>query len=111
LEALRALPERTREPRPILEVGVALEKPQAMLRATLLEALEGKGCILGRIDQQRTGSGQALGDQAVIQGLKDLPLEDVFRRKWAAQFKTDPGPAHLEAFHELHDQVNQEAAR
>lgn len=99
------------KPRPFLEVGVRLDKPEATLRATIETALEGKGYLLARIDPQRTGTGQPLADSPHIHGLRELTVEDVFRKKWASIYKSDPLPVHLSALHELIDQVGQEASR
>ena len=116
LESLKALPplpidEGSDRPRPFLEVGVRLEKPEAALRATIEAALEGKGYFLAKISPQHTGSGQTLGDAPQIHGLRELAVEDVFQRKWSRDYSGEPSPEHLSALHELVDQVNQEAAR
>jgi DNA repair protein SbcD/Mre11 len=116
LECLRKLAPRSSEdssgkPRPFLEVGVQLDKPEATLRATIETALGGKGYLLARIDPQRTGTGQSLADSPHIHGLRELTVEDVFLKKWASVYKSDPMPVHLSALHELIDQVGQEASR
>lgn len=116
LESLKALPplpinEASGRPRPFLEVGVRLEKPETTLRATIEAALDGKGYFLAKITPQHTGSGQALGDAPQMHGLRELAVEDVFERKWARDFQGAPTAEHLSALHELVDQVNQEASR
>jgi exonuclease SbcD len=116
LENLKALPplpidEARNRPRPFLEVGVRLEKPETTLRATIEAALDGKGYFLAKITPQHTGSGQSLGDTPQIHGLRELAVEDVFEKKWAREFQGAPTAEHLAALHELVDQVNQEAAR
>lgn len=112
LEALGSLENRTDEVKPLLEVGISMEKPQAMLRNALLETLNGKGYHLAKITAQYTGSGQVLGDHTTIHGLKDLSIEEVFLKKWSQRHKEAPAPEYLAAFHELHDLVlQQEVAR
>ena len=111
LKTLRALPPRPIDeiqPRPFLEVGLRLEKPEANIRATIDAALDGKGYFLAKITPQKTGSGKALGDSPVTHGLRELAVEDVFQRKWARDYQGEPSPEHLSALHELVDQVNQE---
>lgn len=116
LEKLQSLaprrPEETSQaPRPFLEVSVRLEKPETTLRATLEAALEGKGYLLAKITPQYSGTGQTLGDAPQIHGLRELDVEDVFRRKWSRDFPGEPAQEHLSALHELVDQVNQEVSR
>jgi exonuclease SbcD len=116
LEALRKLPDRPTEkeqknPCPFLEVGVRLDKPEATMRSSIMESLEGKGFFLAKISTQFTGTGQALGDVTQIHGLRDLEVEDVFKRKWSQDFQGEPTSDHLAALHELIDQVKQEASR
>lgn len=97
-------------PRPFLEVGVRLDKPEAQLRTAIEAALEGKGYALARIDIARTGSGQALADGHPVHGLREMSVEDVFLKKWSSTFESDVSQKHLEALHELIDQVGQELA-
>ena len=111
VEALRQLPDCRSEPRPFLEVAVRLEKPEGTLRATLDEALEGKGYFLAKITPQYTGSGLALGDLPQAQGLRELTVEEVFQRKWSRDYPGEPSPEHLAAFHEVVELVHQETAR
>jgi len=112
LESLRALVSRPSEetlgrPRPFLEVGVQLDKPEATLRTTIEAALDGKGYFLAKIPPHYTGTGQVLGDASHIHGLREITVEDVFRKKWERDYKTEPTADHLSAIHELIDQVNQ----
>lgn len=116
LQCLEALPARAVDaagdrPRPFLEVGVRLEKPETTLRASVEAVLDGKGYFLARISPQHTGTGQALGDAPQIHGLRELAVEQVFQRKWARDYPGEAAPEHLAALHELVDQVNQEAGR
>ncbi|MDP2815283.1 MAG: exonuclease SbcCD subunit D C-terminal domain-containing protein [Rectinemataceae bacterium] len=112
LESLRGLTSRPSEeisgrPRPFLEVGVRLDKPEATLRTTIEAALDGKGYFLAKITPHYTGTGRVLGDAPHIHGLREITVEDVFRKKWERDYKTEPTSDHLSAIHELIDQVNQ----
>lgn len=110
LAALRGLEPAPAGPEPFLEVAVALDKPDGNLGALLEKALEDKGYYLAVYKAHCQGTGQALGDaEPAGRGLQDLREEDVFRRKWERDFKSELPASYLAAFHELLDQVRQEA--
>jgi exonuclease SbcD len=111
LDALHEISTQTtldpQAPKPFLEVGLKLEKPEGGLRARIDATIEGKGYYLAKITTQYSGTGLALGDGPRIHGLRDLQVEEVFRRKWAKDFPGEPSEQHLAALHELIDQVGQ----
>ena len=113
LNALQALPDRGDGPdeqRPLLEVYVALDKPEPALRKRIDEAMEGKEARLVRIAPPVfNGTGEALPDSGAV-GLSELSIEQVFLLKYKKQHGNKPSPEMLAAFHELHDHVAQEGA-
>jgi len=113
LDALQSLPDRGDGPdeqRPLLEVHVALDKPEPALRKRIDEAMEGKEARLVRIAPPVfNGTGVGLPDSGAA-GLSELSVEQVFLLKYKQKHGKDPSPEMLAAFHELHDQVTQEGA-
>jgi exonuclease SbcD len=113
LEALQSLPDRGDGPdeqRPLLEVRVALDKPEPALRKRIDEAMEGKKARLVRIAPPVfSGTGVGLPDSGAV-GLSELSVEQVFLLKYKQKHGNDPSPEMLAAFHELHDFVAQEGA-
>jgi exonuclease SbcD len=103
LRALEALPARGEGPdaeRPLLEVRVRLDHPEPALRALLDQALAGKEARLVRIATALRGDGRALGD-GEERALGELVPEEVFLRKYAAEFDDPPSAELLAAFREL----------
>jgi exonuclease SbcD len=113
LAALQSLPDRGDGPdeqRPLLEVQVALDKPEPALRKRIDEAMEGKEARLVRIAPPLfNGTGVGLPDSGAV-GLSELSVEQVFLLKYKQKHGNDPSPEMLAAFHELHDHVAQEGA-
>ena len=113
LDALQSLPDRGDGPdeqRPLLEVHVALDKPEPALRKRIDEAMEGKEARLVRIAPPVWGgTGVGLPDSGAA-GLSELSVEQVFLLKYKQKHGDDPSPEMLAAFHELHDHVAQEGA-
>jgi exonuclease SbcD len=113
LDALQSLPDRSDGPdeqRPLLEVHVALDKPEPALRKRIDEAMEGKEARLVRIAPPMfNGTGVGLPDSGAV-GLSELSVEQVFLLKYKQKHWDDPSPEMLAAFHELHDHVAQEGA-
>ncbi|GAO05421.1 exonuclease SbcCD subunit D C-terminal domain-containing protein [Anaeromyxobacter sp. PSR-1] len=110
LAALEALPARGDGPdalRPLLEVKVRLERPEPALRALLDQALAGKEARLVRIATTLAGTGRALGD-GERRALGELVPEEVFRRKYDADYGGPPPDALLEAFRALLQEVESE---
>jgi exonuclease SbcD len=110
---LRALPGRPdglpEGERPYLEVCVALDRPEPGLRRQVEEALEGSAPRLVKLTAVHEGHGQSLAEAAAARDLKDLNPEEVFRSRYRRSHEGDPPPELLAAFHELVDQVGQEA--
>lgn len=109
LELLRALPARTKKPdreRPYLEVQVSLDAPEPALRRLLDDALAGREARLVRIAPPRLPGRAAAAEAAP--SLAELSPDEVFRRRYARDFKGDPPPELVEAFHELVDEVQRE---
>jgi exonuclease SbcD len=113
LDTLHALPGRGDGPderRPLLEVHVALDKPEPALRKRIDEAMEGKEARLVRIAPPLfNGTGVGLPDSGAAL-LSELSVEQVFLLKYKQKHENQPSPAMLAAFHELLDQVAQEGA-
>jgi exonuclease SbcD len=110
LQEIARLPPRGSGPevaRPLLQVTVALARPDPMLRETVERALEGKEARFARLTVETAGSGQALGD-VDDRAVADLQPEEVFKAKHEKDFGSSPSDELLVAFHELLDQVNQE---
>jgi exonuclease SbcD len=79
-----------------------------MLRQAVEGALAGKEARFARLTVDTGGSGRALGD-VEVRAIGDLDPEEVFRAKHDKDFGSPPSDDLLAAFHELLDQVNQEA--
>ncbi len=113
LDILQALPNRGDGPdeqRPLLEVHVALDKPEPALRKRIDEALEGKEARLVRIAPPvLNGTGVGLPESGAV-GLSELSVEQVFLLKYKQKHGNAPSPEMLAAFHELHDHLAQEGA-
>jgi exonuclease SbcD len=113
LPLLRALPARgdlPDEELPLLEVQVALPRPEPSLRLDLDQALRGKAARLVRFTVTYTGSGAALAEAARGQLLDDLLPEDVFLSCWKRKHGEPPGADLAEAFRELVAQAEAEEA-
>ena len=101
LEELKALDvdERPREQQPFLEVHIQLDKPQALLREKVLEALEGKAVRLAKItphyQQQQAQNG--LGQRR----LSDVTPQQVFSLSWSQKYQGEPDEAMAAAFESL----------
>ncbi|PSW11058.1 exonuclease sbcCD subunit D [Photobacterium sanctipauli] len=95
-----------REQQPYLEVHILLDKPQALLREKVLEAIEGKAVRLAKITphyperQQSEGLGQ--------RRLSEVTPQQVFGLSWANKFQGEPDTAMAEAFESLLAQVDDE---
>jgi exonuclease SbcD len=113
LGTLQSLPDRGDGPdeqRPLLEVHVALDKPEPALRKRIDEAMEGKEARMVRIAPPVfNGTGVDLPDSGAV-GLSELSVEQVFLLKYKQKHGNEPSPEMLAAFHELHDHVAQEGA-
>jgi len=92
--------------RPLLQVTVALARPDPMLREMVESALAGKEARFARLTVETAGSGLALGD-VDDRAVADLRPEEVFKAKHEKDFGSSPSDDLLVAFHELLDQVNQ----
>lgn len=103
IEALDPLdPDTPEQLRPYLEVEVALSKPEPWLRRTIEEALKGKAARLVRLGVQPVeGTGLALADACPRERLQRMRPEEVFVLRYQRLFRSEPGEALLEAFHEL----------
>lgn len=109
LQEIAELPARStgaEVQRPLLQVTVALARPDPMLRETVERALAGKEARFARLTVETAGSGQALGD-VHDRAVADLEPEEVFKAKHEKDFGSSPSDDLLMAFHELLDQVNQ----
>jgi DNA repair protein SbcD/Mre11 len=121
LAALRALPDApagmSDEPdseAPLIEVCVALEKPEPRLRRRVEEALAGKPHRLVKLWSETCGDGASLADAAGAAGaasLADLEPVEVFQRRYRRDHDGDPPAALLAAFHEVLESVQQDRGR
>ena len=112
LQALRCLPgaenSTDMESWPLLEVQVALNEPQANLRESILEALQGRKARLVKITTVYPGSGESLADAGDIIELENLQPDEVFRRCYARRYESEPDEKMMAAFHELLEQAGQD---
>ncbi|PSW42684.1 exonuclease SbcCD subunit D C-terminal domain-containing protein [Photobacterium leiognathi] len=108
LAALKALPddELPREQQPFLEVHVLLDKPQALLREKVLQALEGKSVRLAKITPHYNQREQQ--DSLQHRRLSDVSPQQVFALSWNKKFDGEPTEAMAEAFETLLTQVEEQ---
>ncbi|WP_318482074.1 exonuclease SbcCD subunit D C-terminal domain-containing protein [Photobacterium leiognathi] len=108
LAALKALPddELPREQQPFLEVHVLLDKPQALLREKVLQALEGKSVRLAKITPHYNQREQQ--DSLQHRRLSDVSPQQVFALSWNKKFDGEPTQAMAEAFETLLTQVEEQ---
>ncbi|UKA24841.1 exonuclease SbcCD subunit D C-terminal domain-containing protein [Photobacterium damselae subsp. damselae] len=108
LAALKALPddELPREQQPFLEVHVLLDKPQALLREKVLQALEGKAVRLAKITPHYNQREQQ--DSLQHRRLSDVSPQQVFALSWNKKFDGEPTEAMVEAFETLLTQVEEQ---
>jgi exonuclease SbcD len=103
LAAVLAVPPRSGEHPPYLEVRVRLDAPEPGLRARVEAALEGRHARLARIDTslpQRDGAGDA-ADAMTLDQIDSLRPDDIFRRLYRQKFDCDAPAEQLAAFTEL----------
>ncbi|MDP2533352.1 exonuclease SbcCD subunit D C-terminal domain-containing protein [Photobacterium damselae subsp. piscicida] len=108
LAVLKALPddELPREQQPFLEVHVLLDKPQALLREKVLQALEGKAVRLAKITPHYNQREQQ--DSLQHRRLSDVSPQQVFALSWNKKFDGEPTEAIVEAFETLLKQVEEQ---
>ncbi|WP_236688050.1 exonuclease SbcCD subunit D C-terminal domain-containing protein [Photobacterium angustum] len=108
LAALKALPddELPREQQPFLEVHVLLDKPQALLREKVLQALEGKSVRLAKITPHYSQREQQ--DSLQHRRLSEVSPQQVFALSWNKKFDGEPTEAMAEAFETLLTQVEEQ---
>ncbi|HGO5290709.1 TPA: exonuclease SbcCD subunit D C-terminal domain-containing protein [Photobacterium damselae subsp. damselae] len=108
LAALKSLPddELPREQQPFLEVHVLLDKPQALLREKVLQALEGKAVRLAKITPHYNQREQQ--DSLQHRRLSDVSPQQVFALSWNKKFDGEPTEAMVEAFETLLTQVEEQ---
>ncbi|RMG08698.1 MAG: exonuclease subunit SbcD [Planctomycetota bacterium] len=112
LAALRELPEEDpNEPRPYLEVRVALDKPEPTLRQQLEQALEGRHARLVKIGTSFRGDGATLAERDGPRSATELTPDEVLRRRWESRYEGEPPADVLAAFHELVEEVQQEEGK
>jgi exonuclease SbcD len=96
--------------RPLLDIVVALAKPEPRLRARVEAALDGKRPRLVRLLAEATGDGAALAERVAQQRLQELDPKDVFVRCWQRRHSDPPAEPVLAAFDRLVVEVRDEAA-
>ncbi len=108
LAALKALPddELPRKQQPFLEVHVLLDKPQALLREKVLQALEGKSVRLAKITPHYSQREQQ--DSLQHRRLSEVSPQQVFALSWNKKFDGEPTEAMAEAFETLLTQVEEQ---
>ncbi|PST90156.1 exonuclease sbcCD subunit D [Photobacterium sp. NCIMB 13483] len=108
LVALKALSddELPREQQPFLEVHVLLDKPQALLREKVLQALEGKSVRLAKITPHYQQIEQQQGLQH--QRLSEVSPQQVFSLSWNKKYDGEPDAAMTAAFESLLVQVEEQ---
>lgn len=115
LAALTALPTRqadtSEDSRPYLQVEVLLDKPTPTAKQRIEEAMRGKEARLVRIGQHTLGQGQALAEIQAMRTLSDLTPDEVFRRRYEADYASAPPAELVEAFHVLVERAQHEVER
>ncbi len=101
LAALQALPPRSGEHPPYLEVRVLLDAPEPGLRARVEAALEGRHARLARIDTSLPQRGGDEAETLSLDQLDSLQPDDIFRRLYRQKFDGDAPDDQLAAFAEL----------
>ena len=101
LAALQALPPRSGEHPPYLEVRVRLDAPEPGLRARIEAALEGRHARLARIDTSLPHHAGDEADALSLDQLDSLRPDDIFRRLYRQKFDRDAPDDQLSAFTEL----------
>ena len=101
LAALQALPPRSDEHPPYLEVRVRLDAPEPGLRARIEAALEGRHARLARIETSLPARGGDAGDIMSLDQLDALRPDDIFRRLYRQKFDCEAPQEQLSAFTEL----------
>ncbi|ADO74790.1 exonuclease SbcCD subunit D C-terminal domain-containing protein [Stigmatella aurantiaca] len=94
---------------PYLEVCVTLPRPEPALRRKVEEALVGKAARLVKLTPAYTGTGVALADVQPGISLRERTPEEVFKARYARDYKEALAPHLLEAFHALLTEVEEEA--
>ena len=100
LAALQALPERSGDNAPYLEVRVRLDAPEPGLRARIEAALEGRHARLARIDTTLPVRGGD-GDAVSLEQLDQLRPDEIFQRLYRRKYNCDAPSEQLAAFTEL----------
>ena len=101
LAALQALPPRSGEHPPYLEVRVRLDAPEPGLRARVEAALEGRHARLARIDTCLPVRGANAAATMSLDQFDKLRPDDIFRRLYRQKFDCDAPDEQLAAFTEL----------
>jgi exonuclease SbcD len=105
LKSLPALDPVHPEARPFLEVCVALEKPEPLLKHQVEDALVGKAARLVRLQAKTTGTSKSLAEATAHRNLKEISPEEVFRAQWSREHQGAVPEPLLKAFHELIEAV------
>lgn len=101
LAALQALPERSGDNAPYLEVRVRLDAPEPGLRARIEAALEGRHARLARIDTTLPVRGSEGGNAMSLEQLDQLRPDEIFQRLYRRKYNCDAPDEQLAAFTEL----------
>ncbi len=101
LAALQALPPRSGDHPPYLEVRVRLDAPEPGLRARVEAALEGRHARLARIETSLPARADDAGETMSLDQLDKLRPDDIFRRLYRQKFDCDAPDEQLAAFTEL----------
>ncbi len=109
LDAIAALtlPEVPLASQPLLEVRIALDKPEPRLREQVAAALDGRAVRLARI--QVTHPGQTEGEGSLAEGLSELTPEQVFVSGYQSRFGEPPAAPLMAAFSELLNELEEHA--
>lgn len=111
LEELTALEveDAPREQQPFLEVHVLLDKPQALLREKVLQALEGKAVRLAKITPHYRQQEQQ--DSLQHRRLSEVSPQQVFALSWNKKYDGEPDEVMAAAFESLLTQVEESELR
>ncbi|NOQ62895.1 MAG: exonuclease subunit SbcD [Methyloprofundus sp.] len=92
---------------PVLEIRIALDKPEPGLRQQIEHCLEGLPLRLLKISIAYTGTGKGLADVVKEERLEELLPEHVFQRCYQSKYNTQVPDDITVLFHELQENLQE----
>jgi len=93
----------SRHQQPLLELRIALEKPEPGLRQQIEDCIKGLPVRLLKISTAYSGSEKGLADVVAEQRLEELQPESVFQRCYETKYDKQASVEMLALFNELHE--------